>query len=165
MANICTNKILLTNEAFKRITHLFTQPEFEYEKPYLDFARIAPIPDGGSADYYWGVRCRPYNTEIRQDEQEDGLTTIMFNTHWKAPHAAIEALVRHHNIELKMFSIEPGCRYTSIATYEFEDGFQPDQDELNDFLMIELDQDNIDDTCLQIFGMTFSEYISVDDDC
>ncbi len=164
MANICTNQLILTNKAFKKIAHLFTQPEFDYEKPYLDFQRIAPIPEGGSADYHWGVRCRPYDTEVRQDEREDGFTTVVFNTHWIAPHAAIEALVRMCKIEAELFSFEPGNQYTCIAKYEFEDGFNPEVDNVDDFLVIDMDQDDIDDTCLKIFGMTYAEYIGEDED-
>lgn len=164
MANICANQLILTNKAFQKIAHLFTQPQEAYEKPYLDFERIVPIPEGGSANYYWGVRCRPYCTEIRQDERENGFTTILFNTHWNAPHAAIEALVRQYKIEAELFSFEPGTHYTCIAKYEFEDDFNPDTDDVNDFLMINMDQDDIDDTCLQIFGMTFDEYVGEDDD-
>ena len=167
MANICTNQLILTNKAFKKIAHLFTQSEFDYEKPYLDFQRIVPVPKGASADeyrYYWGVRCRPYDTEVRQDEREDGFTTVVFNTHWIAPHAAIEAMVRKYKIEAELYSFEPGNQYTCIAKYNFEDGFNPEIDNVDDFLMIEMDQDDIDDTCLQIFGMTYAEYIGEDED-
>lgn len=158
MANICTNQVVMTNEAFKKIAPLFKQPENDYEKPYLDFERIIPLPEGACANNHWGVVCRPYNTEIIQDKKENGFTTITFSTHWNAPHPVLETLVRQNKIELEAFSFEPGCHYTCIAKYEFEDGFNPHSDDVNDFLMIEMDKEDIDDTCLKIFGITFDEY-------
>lgn len=164
MANICTNQLIVTNEAFKKFAHLFTQPEADYEKPYLDFHRILPIPEGKTASSTWGVSSRPYNTSIWSDDRENGYTTIEFSTHWIAPHPVIEALVRQYKIEAELFSFEPGCQYTCIAKYEFEDGFNPDTDNVDDFLMINMDQSDIDDTCLKINGMTYAEYVGEDED-
>lgn len=164
MANICTNQLCISNDAFKKITHLFTQPEAAYENPYLDFERISPIPNGGSAIASWGVKCRPYNTTISTSDMKEGCTLIEFQTHWQAPHQAIEALVSQFKIEARMYSFEPGNKYTCISTYTFDDGFDPEVDDVCEFLSIEYDKDDIDDTCLNIFGMTFEEYCADSED-
>lgn len=164
MSNICTNQLTITNDAFKKIAHLFTQPEETYEKPYLDFARIVPIPEGGTALASWSVHCRPYNTSICSNGSDNGSTIIEFQTHWVAPHQAIEALVRQFKIEAQMYSFEPGCKYTCITNYTFDDGFNPKTDDVSEFLSIEYDKDDINDTCLNIFGMSFDDYQGSEDD-
>lgn len=160
MSNICTNQLIISSESFKKIAHLFTQPNESYEKPYLDFAQISPIPDGSTARETWGVSSRPYNTSISPSELNGGSIIIEFQTHFIAPLPVIEALVRQYKIEAELYSYEPGCMYTSIALYTFEDDFNETLDDVSDFLCIEYDTSDIDETCLKIFGITHDEYVA-----
>lgn len=160
MANPCTNQLIISDDAYAQITHLFTQPKEQYESPYLDFERIKPIPNGSSASFEWGVSCRPYNTKIFKDNGINSDKTIIeFQTHWHAPHGAIEALVRQYKFDAELYSFEPSCCYGRVINYEFDDFFKPDTDNVDDWLYISQECD-VEKACFKIYGISYAEYTS-----
>ncbi|HFG7030762.1 TPA: hypothetical protein ACGIK9_003261 [Acinetobacter baumannii] len=157
MANICNNLIKMKCADYYKIAHLFSTPENSYEANYLDFNKIIPVPEGGSAQSLWGVKTRPYATILDIDNFHD-YVRIEFQTHCYAPTNIYSALITKFEITFEAFAFEPASEYGFYGEYE---PFADHSDELPTHLITtETGRDWADEACMQIMGKSLDEYNS-----
>lgn len=173
MANLCNNVIIIQESNFSKIAPLFSPPlQDDYLNAEgflsdLDFSRILPIPENGTAIGTWGVHCVPFATDICRKDAE---IHISFQTKYNAPLPIVEALARQLKIDLSLYAVELGCKYGVSYKCYFDDDFDgaiATEDDIDDLLYIEHESGITDEICEIVYGMSEEELladVSCDDD-